>query len=218
MIGTATPMRAARRTSAPCSASTSIRLPCCRSISSDDRVDGGSASTYGANARRRRPGARERLRHARRPRLRAGADEQVARLLRLPDGADRQTCRAGEAGERREVDELLPERHARIGHGFGFDAGAREELADRGDPSRRHPAGGRTPRRTRCGGACPSARSRPAPRWPSRCRRRRRARVRGRRRPRPRAGCRRRSAASARWCRAARAARAAEAPCRCRRS
>ena len=44
MIGTGTPARAARRTTAPCSASTSIRFPIDRSISSDDRIVGGSAS------------------------------------------------------------------------------------------------------------------------------------------------------------------------------
>ncbi len=44
MIGTATPARSARRTTAPCSASTSIRLPCDRSMSSDDRIDAGMPS------------------------------------------------------------------------------------------------------------------------------------------------------------------------------
>ena len=38
IIGTGTPTAAARRTTDPCSASTSIRLPCARSISSDDRI------------------------------------------------------------------------------------------------------------------------------------------------------------------------------------
>ena len=33
MIGVETPSFAARRTTAPCNASTSIRFPCCRSIS-----------------------------------------------------------------------------------------------------------------------------------------------------------------------------------------
>ena len=45
MIGTGTPGRAARRTTDPCSASTSIRLPCDRSISSDDRMVPGMLST-----------------------------------------------------------------------------------------------------------------------------------------------------------------------------
>ena len=45
MIGTGTPAAAARRTSAPCSASTSMRLPCDKSISSDDLIVPGIAST-----------------------------------------------------------------------------------------------------------------------------------------------------------------------------
>ena len=45
MIGTGTPAAAARRTSAPCSASTSMRFPCDKSISSDDRIVPGIAST-----------------------------------------------------------------------------------------------------------------------------------------------------------------------------
>ena len=45
MIGTGTPAAAARRTTAPCSASTSIRFPCDRSISSDDLIVPGIAST-----------------------------------------------------------------------------------------------------------------------------------------------------------------------------
>ena len=45
MIGTGTPARSARRTTAPCSASTSIRFPCDRSISSDDRIVPGIPAT-----------------------------------------------------------------------------------------------------------------------------------------------------------------------------
>ena len=45
MIGAGTPAVAARRTTAPCSASTSIRFPCDRSISSDDRIVPGMRST-----------------------------------------------------------------------------------------------------------------------------------------------------------------------------
>ena len=45
MIGTGTPAAAARRTTAPCRASTSIRFPCDRSISSDDLIVPGIAST-----------------------------------------------------------------------------------------------------------------------------------------------------------------------------
>ena len=45
MIGTATPADAARRTNAPCSASTSMRLPCDKSISSDERIVPGIVST-----------------------------------------------------------------------------------------------------------------------------------------------------------------------------
>ena len=36
MIGTGTPSFAARRTTAPCNASTSIRLPACKSMSRDE--------------------------------------------------------------------------------------------------------------------------------------------------------------------------------------
>ena len=45
IIGTGTPRVAARRTTEPCSCSTSIRFPCDRSISSDDRIVPGIAST-----------------------------------------------------------------------------------------------------------------------------------------------------------------------------
>ena len=46
MMGVGTPAARPRRTTEPGSDSTSIRLPICRSISSDDRVAGGSTSTY----------------------------------------------------------------------------------------------------------------------------------------------------------------------------
>ena len=177
MIGTPMPCVRARLTSAPWSASTSMRLPCCRSISSDDRVVGGSASAYartraGTSGVTGTPSAR-----ATACDLATRADEQVARLLVLPERADRQPRRAGESGERRQVDELLPERHARVGHGLGLDPGIREECREAWRPWRRPPPARRTPRRTRCGGASPSARSRPGPRSPSRCTRRRRARA-----------------------------------------
>jgi hypothetical protein len=45
MIGTGTPVLAARRTAAPSSASTSIRFPCSKSSSSEDRIDPGMVST-----------------------------------------------------------------------------------------------------------------------------------------------------------------------------
>jgi hypothetical protein len=45
MTGTGTPARAARRTTDPSSASTSIFFPCARSMSSEDRIDPGIAST-----------------------------------------------------------------------------------------------------------------------------------------------------------------------------
>ena len=50
MIGTGTPARSARRTTAPCSASTSIRLPCDKSISSDERIVPGIAADVGRDA------------------------------------------------------------------------------------------------------------------------------------------------------------------------
>lgn len=45
ITGVGTPAASPRRTTDPGSDSTSMRLPCCRSMSSDDRVPGGSAST-----------------------------------------------------------------------------------------------------------------------------------------------------------------------------
>jgi hypothetical protein len=45
MIGTGTPARAARRTTDPCSASTSIRFPIDKSMSIDDRIVPGIPST-----------------------------------------------------------------------------------------------------------------------------------------------------------------------------
>ena len=45
MIGTGRPAAAARRTTEPCSASTSILFPCDKSISSDDRIVPGIPST-----------------------------------------------------------------------------------------------------------------------------------------------------------------------------
>jgi hypothetical protein len=45
VIGTGTPAAAARRITAPCSASTSMRLPCDRSINSDDLIVPGIVAT-----------------------------------------------------------------------------------------------------------------------------------------------------------------------------
>ena len=45
VIGAGTPRRAARRTTDPCSCSTSMRFPWARSISSDDRIDPGMPAT-----------------------------------------------------------------------------------------------------------------------------------------------------------------------------
>ena len=109
---------------------------------SDDRVRRRQRVGVLANARRHvgchaHPfGARDRLH------LAARADEQVAGVLVLPERPDWQPRRAGEAGERREVDVLLPERHARVGHGLGRDARRREHVAQRRDARAVTSAGG----------------------------------------------------------------------------
>ena len=132
MIGVGTPTARPRRTTLPCSASTSIRLPCDRSMSSDDRVVGGSLLDVLLDALRsdRRadrmpaPGRPAPLR--RRRRGRASRQYVVG-----PDRADRQPRRAGERRKWREVRELLPDRHARVGDGLGVNVGADHRRLDR---------------------------------------------------------------------------------------
>ncbi len=170
IIGTGTPARAARRTTDPCSASTSIRLPCDRSISSDDRMVPGMPSTYASDAVDDVGGNRHAFR-ARDPLdLAAPVEELRADLLVGPERSDRQPRRAGEAGERHQKDELLPDRHAAVADRLRLDVGARPAPLESRERAPTAAADRRRPRRRRCGDACRSARSRRAQRAPSRCR------------------------------------------------
>ena len=63
--------------------------------------------------------------------LARGGVEHLLHLRVVPDAADRQARGAGEAGERREVHELVPDRHAAIGDRRHEDVGRRHDVGNR---------------------------------------------------------------------------------------
>ena len=137
IIGTGTPARAARRTTEPCSASTSIRLPCDRSISSDDRIVPGmlgdvavdpldhvgrNIDAFGARHTFDLAACLEKLR----------ADVPVR-----PERADRQPRAPVKPASADEKNELLPDRHAAVVRPPRTGCPRRERVVNRTD------AGGR---------------------------------------------------------------------------
>ena len=164
MIGTGTPARAARRpptraalpprSSFPAtdrSAATTASIPGMPSDVARDLLDHGPPPP----ARLRRARSASISRHALQELL---ADEGIG-----PDRTDWQPRRAGEAGQRDQEDELLPDRHASVADRFRLDVGADNASWICCTRARTSAADRRRLRRTRCGGACRSARSRRAP-------------------------------------------------------
>ena len=57
--------------------------------------------------------------------------EHLPHVRIFPDVADRQARRAGESGERHEIHELVPDRHARVGDRRHLNVRRRQHVGDR---------------------------------------------------------------------------------------
>ena len=115
MIGVGTPTARPRRTTLPCSASTSMRLPC-------DEIDEQRRTRARWQLRRVLLDARflivgqpDAVRAADPRHFFNRVDEQRPAVVVGPDRPDGQPRRAGECRKRRQIGELLPDRLTRIG-------------------------------------------------------------------------------------------------------